>query len=336
MRLLFQGTIVAMLVFAAIFPLYAQDEPDSATTCFYHCTNVKDEILSRCLKPSLSDLARLKDDVLPYTVFDSLVRVLLRQGGSQNLDLEYSFKACDFVCNAAALTDHHKRKVILYSPLFMNSIRVTGDRKRWAALGIFAHEIGHHIMGHTEKKFDVNGRRTNETRADFFAGYLISLFPGATLRDAFEGLRTLDSLTYRPRTDVEEKSSKYPTLATRFEAIRTGFEHKLTSENGIAVFRDIKAYAVKNKLGVIYRTMDFAFKAGHLSQFENEISEFLILKNLTLDQLATNGEAMRELEKVIKNETGVKLKITEKDGDLNIRFKEKDLQGLIKPQSEEP
>ena len=51
------------------------------------------------------------------------------------------------VQNAAAVTYNGKRYV-LYNPTFINQlVQRTGNK--WAAVSVLAHEIGHHLNGHT-------------------------------------------------------------------------------------------------------------------------------------------------------------------------------------------
>jgi ribosomal protein L19 len=73
-----------------------------------------------------------------------------------------------------------RKKYITYNPKFMNWVtNVTNDK--WAAIALFAHEIGHHINKHTSR---LGGSKPKlELEADEFAGYVLRKM-GATLEES--------------------------------------------------------------------------------------------------------------------------------------------------------
>ena len=83
------------------------------------------------------------------------------------------------VQNAAAVAYGGKRYV-LYNPNFINALdRRTGNQ--WASISVLAHEVGHHLKGHT-----VSGQGSQpatELEADEFSGYALRKM-GASLEDA--------------------------------------------------------------------------------------------------------------------------------------------------------
>jgi hypothetical protein len=83
------------------------------------------------------------------------------------------------VPNAAAVVYGTKRYV-LYNPDFITSInKATGNS--WAAVSILAHEIGHHLNGHTLEH--TGSRPEIELEADEFSGFVLRKL-GSTLQDA--------------------------------------------------------------------------------------------------------------------------------------------------------
>src|SRR5882762_11341739 len=84
-----------------------------------------------------------------------------------------------FVPNAAAVTLGTTR-YILYNPRFVDDITAT-TRNRWSAMGTMAHEVGHHLNGHT---LQAGGSRPDiEREADYFSGFVLQRL-GARLSDA--------------------------------------------------------------------------------------------------------------------------------------------------------
>ena len=74
------------------------------------------------------------------------------------------------VSNVEASISHRKR-YILYNPEYINWINsVTKDK--WAAIALLAHEVGHHLNGHTIRR---SGSKPKlELEADEFAGFVLN------------------------------------------------------------------------------------------------------------------------------------------------------------------
>ncbi|WP_116787744.1 hypothetical protein [Flavobacterium psychrotrophum] len=83
------------------------------------------------------------------------------------------------VPNAAAVMLNGKR-FILYNSQFMDKINASTGTN-WAAISILAHEIGHHLNGHTLD--DVGSRPQTELDADEFSGFVLHKM-GSSLGDA--------------------------------------------------------------------------------------------------------------------------------------------------------
>ena len=81
--------------------------------------------------------------------------------------------------NAAAVIYGGKR-YILYNPNFFSALtKSTGTR--WAAVSVLAHEIGHHLDGHTLSQ--IGSEPKSELEADEFSGFVLRKM-GASLSDA--------------------------------------------------------------------------------------------------------------------------------------------------------
>lgn len=95
------------------------------------------------------------------------------------LETDFKIKSSDKALNIEATISHRKRYII-YNPSFMNWVsNATNDK--WAAIALFAHEIGHHINGHTSKRH--GSSPALELEADEFAGHVLRKM-GATLGQA--------------------------------------------------------------------------------------------------------------------------------------------------------
>jgi hypothetical protein len=127
------------------------------------------------------------------------------------------------VANIEASVSHRKR-YILYNPGYINWIsNVTRDK--WAAFALLAHEVGHHLNGHTIRK---SGSKPKlELEADEFAGFVLYKL-GASLQQSQE------VMIYIART---EASRTHPARSSRMNAIQTGW-NKAAQPEGIAARAD--------------------------------------------------------------------------------------------------
>lgn len=114
------------------------------------------------------------------------------------------------VPNAAAVIRGDKR-YILYSRTFMHDMeQKVGNR--WAPISIMAHEVGHHLDGHT---LESGGSRPEiELRADRFSGGVLHKMR-ASLSDAQAAMKALGS---------DHGSATHPAKHQRLEAIALGWD----------------------------------------------------------------------------------------------------------------
>lgn len=149
---------------------------------------------------------------LPLTVINSsadaqnAVTAIMDLVGLQS---NFEIKQAD-VPNAAAIIFNNKR-YILYNPNFIARINsASGDK--WAAIAILAHEIGHHLDGHT---LDKSGSHPQtELEADEFSGFVLRKM-GATLEQA------QSAMSLFPNTAA---TSTHPAKADRLLYIENGWD----------------------------------------------------------------------------------------------------------------
>jgi len=126
--------------------------------------------------------------------------------------------------NAAAVVSNGKRYV-LYNPNFINSIvRTSGNR--WSAISVLAHEVGHHLNGHT---ITSQGSQPEiELEADEFSGYVLRKM-GASLDDAQSAMKLIAS---------QQATSTHPGKQNRLSAIEKGWntaDQQLSGKNDVAI-----------------------------------------------------------------------------------------------------
>ena len=111
--------------------------------------------------------------------------------------------------NAAAVTYAGKR-FIVYNPVFMAKIDRAAGRS-WASIAILAHEIGHHLIGHTLERSA--NQHQSELQADEFSGFVLRKM-GASLEDAQIAIKLAGS---------EIASHTHPAKSDRLLSIAKGW-----------------------------------------------------------------------------------------------------------------
>jgi hypothetical protein len=114
------------------------------------------------------------------------------------------------VPNAAASARGGQR-YIEYNPSFVSQLKA-GAQTNWAVYSVMAHEIGHHLQGHT---LQAGGSRPDiELEADEYSGFILAKL-GADLSSAQKAMSTFGS---------NSASGTHPATNERLIAIRKGWE----------------------------------------------------------------------------------------------------------------
>ena len=126
----------------------------------------------------------------------------------QGLEPSFVLKAAN-VPNAVAAIKGTQR-LILYNQQFMMRVRDT-TQTDWSAISILAHEVGHHLQGHTLQR---GGSRPEiELEADKYSGFILERM-GAPLDEAKAAIRLITT---------EEGSKTHPGRQARLAAITNGW-----------------------------------------------------------------------------------------------------------------
>lgn len=102
------------------------------------------------------------------------------------------------------------QRFIVYDGAFMQQIEEETETD-WSAISIMAHEIGHHLQGHTID--GRGGQPIKEIEADKFSGFVLHQL-GSSLDEATVAVRALGD---------EHATSTHPAKPARIEAIRKGW-----------------------------------------------------------------------------------------------------------------
>jgi len=128
------------------------------------------------------------------------------------------------------------QRYIVYDGAFMKRVENV-THTDWSAISIVAHEIGHHLQGHT---IDGKGARPQkELEADRFSGFVMQRL-GASLEESLVAIKTLgdDKATY-----------SHPAKTFRIDAIRQGWMDAagLTTMTTTAIPKNESTNVAKNQ-----------------------------------------------------------------------------------------
>ncbi|MDI5949242.1 hypothetical protein [Flavobacterium yafengii] len=111
-------------------------------------------------------------------------------------------------------------RYILYDKSFLNKLSQNKNIKQSVYISVLAHEIGHHLQGHTLKNISENDNKLSEIEADKFSGFVMAKF-GYSLMEAQEAINSL------PQTF----SKTHPDKLKRLLAIKEGYEITTKKQN---------------------------------------------------------------------------------------------------------
>ena len=123
------------------------------------------------------------------------------------------------VPNAAALVRGATR-FIEFNPSFIQQLK-SNSGTNWSVYSVLAHEIGHHLQGHT---LSSTGSRPNiELEADEYSGFILASM-GASQKEALAAMRAFGS---------ERGSATHPAKSQRLSAISKGWDKGRNKPGGV-------------------------------------------------------------------------------------------------------
>ena len=123
------------------------------------------------------------------------------------------------------------QRVIEYNPGFLARV-VDSSRTDWSAVSILAHEIAHHLLGHTLDPQAVHPG--DELACDRYSGFILHAM-GATLQESLAAIEVAGD---------PHGSNTHPPKQARAAAIKQGWEEA----RDMAAHRDPEPFTVKSDL----------------------------------------------------------------------------------------
>lgn len=174
---------------------------------------------------------------------NALSRILNTIGAKKN----FVVSSCSDIDNAVAVS-YKGVRYILYDRDFLN--RLNNSSNDWFGLTVLAHEVGHHINGHSvdillalgdvvESK-SLEKRRKQELEADEFAGFVLAKL-GAPLNQIKSNIASISS-------EADDSYSTHPSRQKRLNAIQTGY---LNGSDQVSIVKNDNIYLEKQNTAEI-------------------------------------------------------------------------------------
>lgn len=156
----------------------------------------------------------------------ALDKILNTIGAKRN----FIISPCSEIENAVAIS-YRGLRYILYDKAFLNKLNSYSNN--WFGMTVLAHEVGHHINGHSidvllalgkavEPK-SLKKRRKQELEADEFAAFVLAKL-GAPLEEIKKNISLIS-------TDGDDSYSTHPSRQKRLSAIVSGYKKALGNGN---------------------------------------------------------------------------------------------------------
>jgi hypothetical protein len=222
-----------------------------------------------------------------------------------SVGLKPNFEIREAKISNAAAVNYKGKRYILYDAKFIERIQNTAQTD-WAAISILAHEIGHHLNGHTLLGKG-NDNPALELEADEFSGFILRQM-GASLEDAQKATRLMSSV---------RESASHPGRKARLTAIEKGYlsanERILAYANQakVHIAASIQPKEETEKDPAVYALpQERIFKEVHLRMIPGRT--FYLTHQLKLVALTEKGPAV--LGNLSKNKNKLMLNIYDKKG----------------------
>ena len=156
-----------------------------------------------------------------------VVNTILKKTGIP--EANFVLKGCNEINNAAAVIYNGTRFIIIDEP-FINWLNP--NNTDWIYIFIMAHEIAHHLNGHTlVQSQSLFEQRTRELESDKFAGFVIKKM-GGTKEDIDLALSSIPN--------PKENNTTHPILKDRLKSAYEGFD--IAHEEEFVILNKYKTY----------------------------------------------------------------------------------------------
>lgn len=155
-----------------------------------------------------NSLIEIEKNFLPAE--DRVIQIIDNIVSYSGLPNNFKVYRADYINNAFATIIENERVIVYDSKLF-NDVEWYSDTF-WTSVSILAHEIGHHLSGHTED--NLGSVPSKELEADAFSGFVLYKM-GATKEQAIKAMSLLGS---------DHDSETHPSKSKRIKKIEDSWD----------------------------------------------------------------------------------------------------------------
>ncbi len=263
-----------ILILLCFYNLHAISQKTSV--CHYYGENSK---------YTQNDICDYLSFVSNYEAEKTIDKILMQVGLKRN----FIIMECPNINNALAVnlpSEFGVIRYIIYDYKFFENVK-SSSKTDWSAISILAHEVGHHLNGHTLDGF--GSRHAKELEADEFSGFVLAKL-GATLEEAKSAINSLVS---------EQASITHPGRLERIQAVELGFNSAknielTTLENYTINVNEIRHTSANSKIN---KYSDVKIRIDNLiKECQSELDKKSNLTNIKL-----NNNLASDLYKLISS-----------------------------------
>lgn len=269
-------------------------------SCSYYGEKAKMTRMDICLQNNSFAFGQ-SDDSRAITIVDKIMQEV-------GLPRNFLVVECPEIENCKAVNYLAKTgslRYIVYDDKFLRTLdtaSATAD-DYWGSISIMAHEIGHHLCGHTLDS--IGSRPDKELEADAFSGFIMYKL-GATLDQAQAVFKAMTEL-YGDATIV----STHPPLRNRLAAIRSGWNNGWSSnyrqqqnknERPVLASWDDIAMELYNDAYLLNKTGKYkeaALKASTAIHLKKDFADAYVQRGLAEANLLQTTEALKTLDSAL-------------------------------------
>lgn len=202
-----KNNIFCLLLTSFIFLSCKQESKEGINSETTNTSEVVDQ--SKVKGCGYTSLIEIEKNFLPTEDrVNQIVENIVSYSGLPN---NFKVYRADYINNAFATIIDNERVIVYDSKLF-NDVEWYSDTF-WTSVSILAHEIGHHLSGHTED--NLGSVPLKELEADKFSGYVLYKM-GATKEQALKAMKLIGSVN---------DTQTHPSQTKRLQAIEEGWDN---------------------------------------------------------------------------------------------------------------
>jgi hypothetical protein len=171
-------------------------------------TNIKESGAAFNIKGCSFDKELKNDEIRIFLPRNKEIDQIKNITSFSGLPLNFDIYSASIQNAVATIVDD--KRYILYDPALLDYTDVNSD-SYWASMSILAHEVGHHLSGHT--LLNIGSNHISELEADKFSGFVLFKM-GATLSQAKAAMLLIAD---------EIDSRTHPSKKKRLSAIESGW-----------------------------------------------------------------------------------------------------------------